>query len=124
MLAGVLLHMIDPARPIDLSADWAGRKLGRGVVHDVVRDACLGRDRRSRPIAERRVHDFQDLDPAKRAKVVGLAAGRWVERGAVENDFPAVAFPFAGNDVRFEFLLKRIAVVQAFSHLSSLHRNF
>ena len=90
----------------------------------MVRNAGLWRDRRRQPIGERQVHDFKDLDTAKRAEVVGLAAGGWVECGAVQNDFPAVAFPFAGNDVRFEFLLKRIAVVQAFSHLSSLHRNF
>ena len=117
MLAGVLLHVIDPARPIDLALNRANRKCGGGVVHHVVRHTCWRRDRRSWRRAERQIRDFQDFDFAETAEVVGLAAGSGVERRAVQNNFPAVAFTLAGNDVRLEFLLKRIVVIQPFSHL-------
>jgi hypothetical protein len=120
MLAGVLLHVVDPARPIDLALDRANRNCRRRVMHNVVRYAYLGSDGRSWRIRDRHIRDFQDFHLAETAEVVGLAARSWVECGAVQNDFPAVAFALAGNDVRFEFFLKRIVVVEPLGHCSSL----
>ena len=42
MLRGVLLHVVEAARPVDLAVDGASGYFGRGVVDHVMRVARTG----------------------------------------------------------------------------------
>ena len=87
MLPGVLLHVIEPPRPVDLAVDRCPGV--RGVracltlgVHDV-------RDR-----AVFLIDDVHDAKAAERPGVERLAAGGGIEGRPVERDRPAVAARF------------------------------
>jgi len=69
VLAVVLLHVIEPARPVDLGRDLAGlQRLGEDVKHGAPPLLGIG-----------------DLHTAQRAPVAGLAAPFGVERRAIED---------------------------------------
>ena len=77
MLAGVLLHVVEPARPVDRTLDAVPR---HGRIEQV-------RD----PVAL-----IDDVDHRRRAEAPGverLAAGGGVEGGAIEVDSSAVVAP-------------------------------
>src|ERR1700677_3395996 len=103
MLRGVLLHVIDPALPVELAGHGAWWQL-RGCVMDhflpLFSTRCV---RGSRSSLWSGVHDFQNLSVTKPAEVVRLAARRRVKRRAFENDSPTVSFALAGEDIRFKF---------------------
>ena len=75
VLAGVLLHVIEAARPVDAAGDLVGSVEGR--VQDV-RDAILLLD-----------HLDDAGDTARVSEIERLAAGGGIERGAVEIDAQA-----------------------------------
>src|SRR6202030_3062072 len=69
VLAVVLLHVIEPARPVDLGRDLAGlQRLGEDVKHGAA--LLLG---------------IEDSHTAQRPPVAGLAAPFGVERSAIED---------------------------------------
>ena len=87
MLAGVLLHVVEAAGPVQpamepLACDRAGQEVGDPVTL---------------------VYDVDDLDAAEVAGIERLAAGRRIEGRAVEVDAAAVISPAttaASNSVR------------------------
>jgi hypothetical protein len=62
------------------------------------------------------VGDFDYRCAAEGADIVRLAAGCGIEGGAVEYHLPAVAFLFAGDNLRLECAEKRIVVVKPLGH--------
>jgi hypothetical protein len=74
VLAGVLLHVIEAAGPIDNTEDLFG---GTERRFKNVSDAILF------------IHHFDDADSGERAEIEGLASGSWIESGAVEIDAQA-----------------------------------
>ncbi len=70
MLARVLLHVVEPRRPVDRAVDAA---FGNGALDDV----------EDRPVE---IEDRGDLGPAERALVPGLSARLGIEGGPVEHD--------------------------------------
>ena len=70
MLAGMLLHVIEPDRPVDLPLDAVGRDFRRQNMDDHL--AVLD--------------DIQDLDAVDRSFVPGLAAGLRIKAGPVKDD--------------------------------------
>ena len=120
MLPGVLLHVVEPAMPIDRRVDFgSGDERLRGVVPDLAllvfgnlvdRDLqhCAGaRGRRQSP------------------SVKGLTATRRIKRRAIKRNlperFPAGAGDEAniGND-RVEVGEKRVAVIEPVNHASAI----
>ena len=97
VLAGVLLHVVEPAGPVDAAGRPAGERLGRAG----------GR-------CARLVHHVEDGDPAEPAGVVRLAAGGGIEGGAVEIDPAAVLGPV--HDGGVEVAEVGVGVVQALGH--------
>lgn len=114
MLRGVLLHVVNAARPIHMAVNSAHRDLGGGVVNDVVFRAC--RTRR----ALVGIQNFHYGGVAELAQVVGLAAGGGIKRGLVQYHAPAVAFEIAGHHLRIEFAQERIAIIEPVRQVSSL----
>src|SRR5216684_2698662 len=102
MLTGVLLHMIETPRPVNRSMD---RAIGAGAVRHVDDAVAL-------------VHDLQDVCFTEPSDVVGLAARGRIKRRPVQRHTPRAAGwlrlwrGFAANDLCFEFLQKRIVVVE------------
>ena len=72
MLAGVLLHVIEAAGPVETSADVA---LGQFAVNNVDDVLVI-------------VTNVKDAGVFNHAEIVGLAAGSGIEGGAVKDDFP------------------------------------
>ncbi len=97
VLARVLLHVIESARPVDLAR--YGRAGFNGCFEDVP-DPFVG------------IHDVDDANAAKRPRIVGLAARGWIERGLIEHDFKSCAGLFARQHARREFTNEWIGVVE------------
>ena len=102
VLAGVLLHVVEAPEPID------------GAIDGAIRGGGL--ERRSKPVDNARfvLDDAHHRDAGECAGVAGLAAGRGVERGAVQPDGQAVVRE--RGDVRREPAQVAIGVVEAFGH--------
>ncbi|MBP1770274.1 MAG: hypothetical protein H6P96_892 [Candidatus Aminicenantes bacterium] len=98
MLARVLLHMVEPRRPVDRAADAA---FGNGALDDV----------EDGPVE---IEDRGDLGPADRALVPGLSSRLGIEGGPVEHD-GGTALVFAPlDDVGFELEKIGVVVIQLF----------
>ena len=69
MLTGVLLHVVEAARPVDAAFDAAGGDRAINDVQDVL-------------VLE--VADVENVGFAELAEIVGLTAGSWIEVGLVE----------------------------------------
>ena len=98
VLAGVLLHVVEAAGPVEGAVDgpvWSGSG-------EAVRDAVV------------LVDDFDNGDAGDGAGIEGLAAGGGVERGAVEVDGAAVVG--AVEDTGGEFAEVGVGVVEALGH--------
>ena len=78
MLAGVLLHVVETAGPVDAAIGFAEFD---GLIHHVD-DSVLG------------VANIDDVGIAHLAEVVGLASGRRIEGSLIQNDFPSGGFGF------------------------------
>ena len=88
MLAGMLLHVIEPAAPVDLSDD---RRPGRNRTIDNVHNlAVVAIDY----VAHDRV--------AQRAEVERLTAGRRIERGLIQHDVIPIVASIGTDDSAFE----------------------
>jgi hypothetical protein len=121
MLRGVLLHVVEAARPINLAVDGAGGNFGGGVVDYVVGVARVGDVwPAGGSLRGRSLDDFYHWRVAQGAQVVRLAARGGVEGGLIEDDFPAGAFGRAGNDRGVEFAQERIVVIEPVRQVSSL----
>jgi hypothetical protein len=100
MLRGVLLHVVNAARPIHMAMNGAERDLGGGVVDDVVvrargtRRALVG------------IQNFHYGGAAELAKVVGLTTGGGIERSLVQYHAKTVPLTVAGDHLRVEFAQK------------------
>ena len=70
VLAGVLLHVLESALPVDCAVDRSDSGLAIEHVHDVVVS----------------IDDVDDARVAKRPGVERLPAGGRIERGAIEDD--------------------------------------
>ncbi len=104
VLAGVLLHVLEAARPIDPPAHRTARNLPFDHVHDA---------------AVVFVDDVDDAGAAERAGIERLAAGRGIEGRAVEHD--GVTCGDAGHrlgrhDRGVELGGVRVGVVDALGH--------
>src|SRR5207302_10083463 len=73
MLAGVLLHVIEAAGPIDAAIDATD---GDGAVHDLDDAVIL-------------IQHIDDVCVAELAEVMRLAAGGGIQQGLVKNNAPA-----------------------------------
>src|SRR5215471_5648158 len=108
MLPGVLLHVVEAARPVNAAIDFAGRDRPVYDVQDLV---------------VFQIADVEDVCVAKLAEVVRLAAGSRIEVGLVEEHAPAgavlardeVRHRLAAQDLCREIVLERIVVVEAAS---------
>ncbi len=104
MLTGVLLHVVEAARPVDAAIDAANRNR---AVHDV-NNAIFA------------VLYIEHVGVAKLAEVVWLTAGTRIKQGLIEHHPPARAGwailgllqHFAAQHLRAEVVLKRIVVIQ------------
>jgi hypothetical protein len=99
VLTGVLLHVIEAARPIDEGIDLYDWRGGRG---EAVSDAVV------------LIDDVDHGDAGERAGIEGLAAGGGIEGGAVEVDGEAVGR--AVYDAGAEVVDVGIGVVETFGH--------
>ena len=115
VLTGVLLHMVEAARPVDAGVNAAG---GNGAINYVENVVVF------------QVADIEDIGFAKFAEIVGLAAGSGIELGLIEEYAPAGSV-VAGKRIRKgltaenlggEIVLKRVIVVEAASGHGSLVR--
>jgi|ERR1700722_880508 len=118
MLGGVLLHMIDAARPVNLAVDGTCGNFSGGVMDHVLGITWSGDVWPSDGV--RNVNDFYDLRIAQRAHVVRLAAGGGIEGGLIKGNFPAGAFRRAGDDRGVEFAQERIVVIEPVRQVSIL----
>src|SRR5271170_2612443 len=101
MLAGMLLHVIEPARPVDLAAHRAVRHGGGGVMHYAVIF---------------RICDLDYRDSRERPEIVRLPSRRRVKRRAIEHDLPTMAIGtvrLARNHAGLEFLEEGVVVIEA-----------
>jgi hypothetical protein len=102
VLAGVLLHVIEPPRPVDLAA--------HALAHG---------DRHARDVDDLAILAVDDLDDVGRAEpphVERLPARRRIERRPIEHDVRTPVDLVTGDDRRVERSQRRIRVIQAFSH--------
>ena len=102
MLPGVLLHVIETARPVDGSG--YGRAHLERPVHDVY-DAHLVP-----------VHHLEHAPAAERAGVVRLPARRGIERRGREHDLEVRSGGRARDHGRLALLAVGIGVVQTVDH--------
>ena len=72
MLAGVLLHVVEAARPVDAALRFAGIQRSINDVDDFIFVLA----------------HVQNIGVAKFPEVVRLAAGTRIKSGAIEDDFP------------------------------------
>jgi hypothetical protein len=98
MLAGVLLHVIEAASPVDFSRYFTGSD--RSIQH--MDDAAI------------LIDNVDYRGPSENSGIEGLAARGWIKRRAIEIDAP----PIAGriNDDRAKFPEIRIVVIKPFGH--------
>ena len=97
MLTGVLLHVVEPPRPVDMAAHL--RAYGQRLVAQVGDDAVF-------------LVYIQHAGIAQRAEVGGLAAALGVEGGAVKGDGKAVFHGLAGRHHGGEVLRIGIFIVE------------
>ncbi len=107
MLAGVVLHMVEAARPVDLTAHGVGfQRFFEYVEHRMI------------GVTDDHIHD---RDIIERSGIVGLAAAGGVEVGLIQNDRWQRLVLRALNDPRFKGCGVRIRIVQALCcHKSSV----
>jgi hypothetical protein len=106
VLSGVLLHVVEPAAPVDPAAEpFADHRRGHHV-----RDALAF------------VHHVHDIHFAEPAGIEGLPAGGGIECGALEVDPPAVVRAIHHGRVEVDQI--SIAVVEALGHAFSVTRGF
>src|SRR5205814_3453821 len=104
MLAGVLLHVIESARPVDCSV-YGIADLERAVLHYVGdRPAVI-------------VDNIDHAQPPQGPGVERLAARRGIEGRAIERDAKSIAGALDAGDGRFELAQGRIVVVEAVGHV-------
>jgi hypothetical protein len=109
VLPGVLLHVIETARPVDTPHD-ARTGCQRATLDDVQHVAPLV------------VDDVHDARGVQRAGIERLPSGGRVEGGAVQpDDLPAVGRPDVEHG-RLELRRVAVSVVDAFSHESEQDR--
>ena len=101
VLAAVLLHVVEAARPVDLAVNVAARRQGR--VHAVEH------------VAVPHEH-IKDVRPAQRTRVVGLAAGGGIKGRAVEADEICIPVGGAIRHPRVKGSQVGIVIVKALSH--------
>ena len=101
VLSRVLLHVIEAARPVDCAVN---RARSDGLVGEMRDFAILG------------VEHFHDCGSAQVACVKWLSARSGVKRGAIQAHAPTRSLRFASEDLRVEFVQKRIVVIQPFNH--------
>ena len=114
MLAGVLLHFVEPPFPVDAAGDGgAGHRAFRQSIHAVPDDAVMlvhiGH------VQHGAVRQGQD------APVGGLAAAFGVKHRAVQRDAPAAGLGvgFGGEDMAFALGAEGVAFKIFFSALHS-----
>src|SRR6476660_4508509 len=106
MLSGVLLHVIEPPAPINLSNDQgADPERLVGDMHDV---------------AVVVIEHVGHLCAAKCAGVERLATRCRVERGSIENDTVLSLIRTACDHSGVERSSERVGVIQAVSHVPAL----
>ena len=104
VLAGMLLHVIETAYPVDAPLD--PRSDGQRRVHHVPHLAVL-------------VHIYvHNVRAAQRARVVGLPAAGGVKRTAIQTHAPRVPLRLARQHRRVKFLQIGIVVIQSLRHAS------
>src|SRR5262249_49619860 len=101
VLTRVLLHVIEPPRPVDRPVQR--RRRGRAI--DDVEDPSFVR-----------VHDVEDADVAERARIGRLTAGGWIERRAIEYEGGLPLMRRRVEERRVELAQVGIRVIQTFSH--------
>src|SRR5271170_7267605 len=107
MLRSMLLHVIDPAVPIDLARNGPdGQLRGRVVNHWLF----AGRVRSHRQHIRTSIDNFDNVCMAQPPDIMRLPSRSRVKRGSVEYHFPAIAFALARNDVSVEFSTKRVVI--------------
>src|SRR5258708_22607683 len=104
MLAGVLLHMVETARPVNaaVNAPW-----GHGAVHHM-KDAVFV------------VANIKNVGIAELAEIVRLPSGSGIQQGLIQDDSPmrgeagilSLRDRFATQHLGAEIILKRIVVVE------------
>ncbi len=102
VLAGVLLHVVEAAAPVDDAGGGAGGDQGIGGRGEVVGDAIA------------LIDDVEDGDAAEGAGVEGLAAGGGVEGRAVEVGDAAIGGGF--EDQRGKIAQVGIGVIETVGH--------
>ena len=102
MLARVLLHVIEPAGPVDLPTHLVPRRKGR---LDNVRNAAVGE-----------IDDPGNANAVQHAGVEWLTAGRRIERRAIEDNSRAAVDVEDVSDAGGESGQVRVGVVKALCH--------
>ena len=110
VLAGVLLHVVEAARPVDAPLDPLSD--GQRRVYHVPHFAVL---------VHVHVHDAR---AAQRACVVGLPAAGGIKRAAIQPHAPRVLLRLARQHRRVKFLQIGIVVIQSLRHASRRLRYF
>ena len=105
VLAGVLLHVVEPALPVDGAMHHLSGFGVQGSGFDHMRDRSV-----------LFVDDIDDAQRGEAAGVEGLAAGGGIERGAVERDEQAVVAAIDAHDRRVKLPEIRVVVVEAVGH--------
>ena len=108
VLAGVLLHEVEAARPVDfgLHGGAHGQRGVRMVQEHAVRLVAAG-DRHGDPLR------------AQQPGIAGLAAGIGKEHGAVENDIEAIRCLRAGEHLRVAAFPVAVGKIQAIGHMET-----
>jgi hypothetical protein len=94
----MLLHMVKPSHPIDLTAGLLCREGGGKQVRD--------------PLAF--VHHIRDLDSPQVAAIERLATGGWKEGSLVEVDAAGIVRPL--YDHRLEVAKVGIGIIESVGH--------
>jgi hypothetical protein len=85
VLAGVLLHVVKAAGPVNAAIDGGEREFAVDNVGDVFAV----------------IPNFEDVGLSELAEIVGLAARGGIQRGAVQDDFPG-RLGAGGGGIRFD----------------------
>ena len=98
MLTGVLLHEVQPPRPVDLARHV---RAGRQSCRTAVQHRLAAQER------------LRDVRAAERARVAGLAASRGIKDRAVQLHEPAVFALLAGEHARLQLPGVRVRFIDA-----------
>ena len=107
MLPRVLLHVIEAACPIDLA------------VHGIASFEFYVLSSQFRHVSDRSVLLVDDLDDSERAEAAGverLAAGGWIEGGAIQRHQQAIVAAIEARDRRVKRPEIRVGVIEAVGH--------